>query len=141
MIILDTNVISELMRVELHENVFAWLNNQVRKQVFVTSISLFEIRYGIENLNPSKRREALTHAFDQFMREGIETRVLSFDGRAAEQAATLTVQRKAQGRVTGERDTFIAAITLCNDATLATRNVRDFDDLQLKLVNPWSYAP
>ena len=136
MIILDANVISELMRDELHMNVFAWLNSQLRKQVFVTSISLFEIRYGSESLRPSRRRGSLDHAFDVFMREGIGPRTLSFDGRAAERAAVLTAKRKAQGRTAGERDTFIAAITLCHDATLATCNMRDFDDLSMKLVNP-----
>lgn len=138
MIILDTNVISELMRVELQDNVLAWLNNQPRKQVFVTSISIYEVRYGIETLSAGKRRDFLDRAFDQFLREGIETRILSFDGRAAEKAANLAARRRAEGRAAGERDTFIAAITICHGATLATRNTRDFDDLPLTLVNPWT---
>ncbi|QKE37964.1 type II toxin-antitoxin system VapC family toxin [Ferrovum myxofaciens] len=141
MIILDTNVISALMQQQPDPLVVAWLNDQPAESIWISSITVFEARYGIALLASGQRKEMLQERFDQLVQEDLENRVLQFDANAASRAALLAAQRKEQGRPVDMRDTFIAGISLARRATLATRNLRHFDDLPITVVNPWAEKP
>ena len=138
MILLDTNVLSALMRRNSDPSVIAWLDNQPQSSIWTTSITLMEIRYRLETLPPGKRRNLIRRAFDIVLRDEIQDRFASFDAAAAEQAADLMARRKSQGRPMDLRDTMIAAIALSTRATIATRNVAHFAYLKVPVVNPWN---
>lgn len=137
MIILDTNVLSALMRSEPDAAVVSWLDEQVPESIWITSITLFEARYGLALLPQGARRQLLTARFDDLLVSDFENRVLLFDQPAARQAADLAAQRKFAGRPVDMRDTFIAGIALARKARIATRNIRHFDDLPVTVINPW----
>ncbi len=136
MIILDTNIISACMRQTPDEAVLAWLDSQPSEHIWITSITVLEVRYGIYLLTPSKRRTALEEAFDAMLHHDLQNRILPFDTEAAEATAALTIQRKERGQIVDLRDSQIAGIALSRNATLATRNIRHFDDTSLTLINP-----
>nr|VFK17919.1 MAG: hypothetical protein BECKLPF1236B_GA0070989_112813 [Candidatus Kentron sp. LPFa] len=136
MIILDTNVLSALMRDRPDPGVVSWLNGQPAQSVWITAITLFETRFGLALLPDGKRRKLLEGRFSMLLEEDLEGRVLIFDESAADQAATLASDRKKSGRVVDMRDTFIAGIVLARRAALATRNTRHFEDLP-RVINPW----
>ncbi len=138
MIILDTNVLSALIQQQPDAHAAAWLDRQPAELVWITSVTLFEARYGLALLASGKRQKDLQQRFVQLLQEDLENRVLQFDAGAAAQAAHIAAARKARGRPVDMRDTFIAGIVLALRATLATRNLRHFDDLPVNLVNPWS---
>ena len=137
MIILDTNVLSALMRSEPDTAVVNWLDGQVAETIWITSITLFEARYGLALLPEGARRQQLTARFDDLLLSDFENRVLLFDQPAARQAADLAARRKRVGRPVDMRDTFIAGIALARKAQIATRNTRHFDDLPGMVINPW----
>ena len=137
MIILDTNVLSALMREAPDTPVVEWLDRQPAESVWITSITLFEARLGIALLPKGRRRQTLETVFAQLLQEDLENRVLDFDSAAAIEAASLAATRKKGGRPVDMRDTQIAGIALARRATLATRNIRHFQDLKIPLVNPW----
>lgn len=137
MIILDTNVISALMRKEADPAVVAWLDGQPGDSVWITAISLFETRLGLALLAKGRRRQTLEAAFDRLLKEDLESRVLDFDSPAAIEAALLAAERQRSGRPVDMRDTQIAGIALARRATLATGNVRHFADLKVPVVDPW----
>lgn len=137
MIILDTNVLSALMRQAPETSVVAWLDRQPAESVWITSITLFEARLGLALLPKGRRRQTLEGAFAQLLQEDLENRVLDFDSAAATEAASLAAERQKAGRPVDMRDTQIAGIALARRATLATRNVRHFQDLNVPVVNPW----
>ncbi|MDP2067233.1 MAG: type II toxin-antitoxin system VapC family toxin [Burkholderiaceae bacterium] len=137
MIILDTNVLSALMQQQPDPQVVAWLDDQPAESIWLSSITLFEARYGLALLAPGQRKNLLQERFGQLLQDDLQNRVLLFDANAATQAAQLAADRKARGRPVDMRDTFIAGIALARRATLATRNVRHFDDLSVPVVNPW----
>jgi toxin FitB len=137
MIILDTNVLSALMRHMPDKNVVAWLDQQPRTSIWTTSVTLLEVRYGLQILTTGKRRSALVEAFDGMLNK-IDHRVLPFDAAAAEQAGDLMASRRKKGRPGDLRDTMIAGIVLAQHATLATRNTAHFDDLSVPLIDPWT---
>jgi len=137
MIILDTNVLSALMLSEPDIVVYSWLDRQARTSVWTTSVTILEIRYGLAAM-PAGRRRTDRHAlFQRVVEEKLEHRVLAFDLAAAEEAAVLMATRRRGGRVRDLRDTMIAGIALAQHATLATRNVRHFDDIGVPVVDPW----
>ena len=136
MIILDTNVLSALMQQQPDPLVVAWLDDQPAESIWISSITLFEARYGLALLASGQRKNLLQERFDQLLQEDLENRVLLFDANAADQAAQLAAQRKQRGRPVDMRDTFIAGIALARRATLATRNLRHFDDLSIPVVDP-----
>lgn len=138
MIILDTNVLSALMRPQPETVVLKWLDNQPKSSIWTTSITLMEIRYGIEIMPSGRRRERMTEELEAVLREEIAERYLVFDITAAERSAELMALRKMSGRAVDLRDTLIAGVALANRATLATRNTSHFEDLELPLVNPWT---
>ena len=134
---LDTNVLSALMQHQPDAQVVAWLDRQPAESIWISSITLFEARYGLALLAPGQRQSLLQERFDQLVQDDLEGRVLVFDADAAGQAARLAADRKARGRPVDIRDTFIAGIALARRATLATRNTRHFDDLFVPVINPW----
>ena len=138
MIILDTNVLSALMRKLPEAPVVAWLNSQPAESVWITSITLFEARFGLALLPSGRRRQTLEAAFARLLKEDLENRVLDFDSAAATEAASLAAARQRSGRPVDMRDTQIAGIALARHATLATRNVRHFGDLKISIVDPWA---
>ena len=137
MIILDTNVLSALMQKAPEARVIAWLDRQPTESVWITSITLFESRLGLALLPKGRRRQTLEAAFSRLLKEDLENRVLDFDGDAATEAALLAAERQKTGRPVDMRDTQIAGIALARHATLATRNVRHFQDLKVPVVDPW----
>jgi predicted nucleic acid-binding protein len=138
MIILDTNVLAALMRTVPEVSVVAWLNRQPAESVWITSITLFEARFGLALLPSGRRRQALEAAFARMLKDDLENRVLDFDSAAATEAASLAATRQKNGRSVDMRDTQIAGIALARRATLATRNVRHFGDLNISVVDPWA---
>ena len=138
MIILDTNVLSALMRLEPDPPVLRWLDLQAPQSIWITRITLFESRLGLALVPDGRRRRALESAFARLLDEDLENRVLPFDSDAALQAATLAAQRQRTGRTVDIRDTQIAGIAQARRATLATRNLRHFEGLTTPVLNPWS---
>jgi predicted nucleic acid-binding protein len=138
MIILDTNVLAALMRTVPEVSVVAWLDRQPAESVWITSITLFEARFGLALLPSGRRRQALEAAFARMLKDDLENRVLDFDSAAATEAASLAATRQKNGRSVDMRDTQIAGIALARRATLATRNVRHFGDLNISVVDPWA---
>ncbi len=137
MIILDTNVLSELMRDTPDPLVLDWLDRQPSKSVWTSCISLMEIRFGILRMPEGKRRERMLEEFEVILREEIEERYAPFDAAAAAQTAALMVLRNHQGRPMEYRDAMIAGTALSANAALVTRNTAHFSDLGVKLFNPW----
>ncbi len=137
MIVLDTNVISALMRKEPDKPVVSWLDAQPAASLWITSITVMEIRFGLQTMPKGRRQHALLKAFDLMLKNMIEGRIASFDAEAGIHAAELMAQRKRAGRPAEVRDTMIAGIVLANRATLATRNTRHFQDLPLSVISPW----
>jgi predicted nucleic acid-binding protein len=137
MIILDTNVLSAIMRSEPDAAVARWLDEQSAESIWITSITLFEARLGIALLPRGKRQRALESAFGQLLEVDLENRVLDFDGTAAAEAATLAAARQRAGRPVDFRDTLIAGIAIARRATIATRNVKHFHGLKVPVIDPW----
>ena len=137
MIILDTNVLSALMRQVPEAPVVAWLDRQPTESIWITSITLFEARLGLALLPKGRRQQTLEAAFARLLEEDLENRVLDFDSAAATEAASLAAQRQKTGRPVDMRDTQIAGIALARRATLATRNARHFENLNVPVVDPW----
>lgn len=137
MIILDTNILSALMRQAPEAAVVHWLDRQPADSVWITSVTLFEVRLGLAILPRGRRRHALESAFEQLLAEDLEDRVLAFDSAAAAESASLAAERQKAGRPVDFRDTQIAGIAHSRRATLATRNTRHFQDLRVAVVNPW----
>lgn len=137
MIILDTNVVSAMMRKPADAAVIAWLDRQPGESIWITSVTLFEARLGLALLPNGKRRHALESAFARVLEEDLANRVLDFDTGAAIEAAQLAARRQRGGRPVDIRDTQIAGIALARRATLATRNARHFADLEVEVIDPW----
>jgi predicted nucleic acid-binding protein len=138
MIILDTNVLSALMRSTPDTAVVEWLDRQPAESIWITSATLFEAHLGIALLPKGRRQRALAAALDQLLSEDLENRVLDFDSGAALEAAALAAVRQRGGHPVDMRDTQIAGIALARKASVATRNVRHFEDLRVPIVNPWA---
>ncbi|MGB8011934.1 MAG: type II toxin-antitoxin system VapC family toxin [Terriglobales bacterium] len=137
MIILDTNVLSALMRQVPDQSVVDWLDGQPRTSVWTTSVTVLEIQFGLQILVAGRRRTLLNQAFEELL-DRIGQRVATFDLAAAGQASDLMAARHRKGRPGDLRDTMIAGIALAHHATLATRNTSHFEDAALPLVNPWA---
>jgi predicted nucleic acid-binding protein len=137
MIVLDTNVLSALMRQTPDAQVVAWLDRQPRISIWTTSVTILEIRFGLQIMPAGKRRTALLHAFEAML-EKLGGRIASFDDAAAREAAGLIVSRHKKGRPVDLRDAVIAGIVLAHHATLATRDTAHFGDIAADVVNPWA---
>ncbi|MEW5421258.1 type II toxin-antitoxin system VapC family toxin [Amorphus sp. 3PC139-8] len=137
MIVLDTNVVSELMRPAPDPSVIEWVAARPRRTLFTTTITQAEILYGIELLADGRRRDALAGAATAIFAEEFAGRVLPFDQAATGHFARIAAERRRAGRPITSFDALIAAITRAAGAGLATRNLADFEGLGLALVNPW----
>jgi toxin FitB len=138
MIVLDTNVVSALMRGEPDPFVVSWLDGLPTESIWTTSVTVFEIRLGLEILAEGRRRRQLEDAFAKALEEDFEGRVLPFDQVAAQAAGRIAAERRRAGRTVEIRDIQIAGIVNIRKATLATRNTRHFEGCGLVLVDPWS---
>ncbi|MBW4092989.1 MAG: type II toxin-antitoxin system VapC family toxin [Proteobacteria bacterium] len=138
MILLDTNVLSALMRTVPDATVVAWLDRQPRVSVWTTAVTVLEIRHGLALLPAGRRREALASGFARLVDTLLDRRVAPFDAAAAERAAELLAARARGGRPAELRDTMIAGIAEACRATIATGNMRYFGDLTVPVVDPWA---
>ena len=138
MIILDTNVLSELMRSEPNRSVFVWTAAQPRSSLYTTSINVAEILYGIATLPPGRRRSTLADLAGAMFAEDFAQRVLPFDDQAAAHYADIVVSRRQQGRPIEAFDAQIAAIAMVARADLATRDTGGFSGCGLSLIDPWT---
>ncbi len=137
MILLDTNVLSALMRREPDQAVVTWLDEQPSESIWTTSITVFEVRMGLDLLTKGRRRSRLEQEFDRLLAQDLDGRVQLFDRAAANAAGTIAASRQRAGRTVEIRDVQIAGITSTRKATLATRNVRHFEGLGIHLLDPW----
>jgi toxin FitB len=137
MIILDTNVLSALMRQTPETKVVNWLDMQPRTSIWITSVTVLEVRFGLQIMPAGKRRDSLMQAFEELLKK-IGQRVAGFDAEAAQQAADLMASRNKKGTPAELRDTMIAGIVLARHAALATRNTVHFGDLATPVINPWN---
>ena len=140
MIVLDTNVLSALMRVDPDLAVVRWLDGLAPESMWITSITLFEVQFGLDVLPDGERKTARQNAFHQAVYVDMQGRILDFDAPAAAAAGTIAARQRALGRPVDMRDAQIAGIIAARRATLATRNVRHFADTGLALVDPWGAA-
>lgn len=138
MILIDTNVISELMRVEPAPIVLDWFGKHDAADLFISTITEAELRTGVAILPESQRRERLQLALDAMVDQDFQARVLPFDSPAAKAYAEIAAQRRAEGRPIAEADCQIAAIARALGTPVATRNVKDFDGCGIRLINPWN---
>jgi predicted nucleic acid-binding protein len=136
--VLDTNVVSELMRPEPDAAVLAWLNEHAADTLWLNSVVVSELLYGVARLPDGKRRAQLALAVQAMLAEDFSGRVLPFDLEAAVVYADLVAMRERQGQPVDVADAQIAAICLAHGASLATRNTKHFDGLGLMLLNPWA---
>ncbi len=138
MIILDTNVVSELIRPVPSEEVIRWVAAQPPLLLYTTSITQAEMLYGMEILTKGKKKRELEAALGGMFDQDFRDRVLSFDSGCAKFFAEVAAARKMLGRPISQFDAQIAAIARNRKAVLATRNISDFSGCGLKLVNPWA---
>ncbi|MBV8210413.1 MAG: type II toxin-antitoxin system VapC family toxin [Burkholderiaceae bacterium] len=138
MIILDTNVLSEVLRSTPDRRVLAWLKEQSPPSLFTTTVTRGEILYGIRLLPDGKRRRALWDAARAIFNEDFAERVLSFDNDAADAYAEVGASRRAAGRPISQFDAMIAGVARSRGASLATRNAKDFESCGIDVVDPWS---
>jgi toxin FitB len=139
MIVLDTDVLSALMRRELDQTVVAWLDEQPSESVWTSAVTVFEIQFGLQLLAAGRRRRSLEAAFEASLAEDLDGRVIPFDEEAAHEAAVRAAERRTVGTPVDFRDMEIAGIVASRRATLATRNVRHFQGLGIKIVDPWAH--
>jgi hypothetical protein len=137
-IILDTNVLSALMRDRPDTAVITWLDEQPTESIWTTAITVLEVRTGLELIRASRRRTKLEGAFDQLLRDDLDGRVLAFDTAAANAAGVAVAAAQRRGKSAEIRHCQIAGIALARRATLATRNIRHFEPLGVTVVDPWA---
>jgi predicted nucleic acid-binding protein len=137
MIILDTNVLSELMRPKPSPRVVKWVGNQPQAQLFTTTITEAEIFYGIELLAKGERRGELLEAAEAMFGEDLAGRIFSFESDSARVFSRIAAMRRALGKPISYADAQIAAIAQVRRAKLATRNVEDFQDCGIHVIDPW----
>ena len=138
MIVLDTNVVSEVMRARPDARALRWLDAQSADDLWVTSITVAELLHGIARLPTGRRRRALAQAASEMLTDDLGGRCLDFDARAAVAYAALCAARERSGKPIHMADAQIAAICELHGAALATRNRRDFTGLQITLIDPWA---
>jgi predicted nucleic acid-binding protein len=140
MIILDTNVVSELMRSQPAPQVAGWVRDRDRRELRMTAITLAEIRYGIARLPDGRRKQVLLAAADEVF-SAFADQVLPVDTAAAEHYAVIASSRQRAGKPIAGFDALIAAVCRSQGAALATRNVSDFDGAGIEIVDPWLQSP
>ena len=137
MIILDTNVVSELMLPDPNVLVMDWVAGQAAASMYLSTVSEAELRYGVEILPAGERRNRLLGQVDGMLREDCAGRILPFDSTAAQAYAVIAAARRAAGRPINHADCQIAAIARCRGASVATRDVNGFEGSGIEVINPW----
>ena len=137
MFVLDTNVVSELMHSEPMSAVAAWFAEHNAQEMYLTSVTEAELRYGVAIMPLGKRRDELNGVMIHWLEQGFRERILPFDSAAARFYAEIAADRRLRGRPIGEADCQIAAICRSRAALLITRNVRDFSGIGIDIVDPW----
>ena len=140
MIILDTNVVSEPLKLKPDAAVLNWLDAQDPQTLYITTINLAELLAGIELMPAGRKRTALKSALDSQIMPLFDGRVLQFDAKAAAAFAQINANVQSRGAAISFADCAIAGIAKVNTFCVATRNVRDFKNTDLKLINPWDFA-
>ena len=138
MILLDTNVVSELMRAEPAQTVLDWFGRHDAADLFISAVTEAELRTGVAILPEGQRRDRLQLAIDAMIEQDFQARVLPFDSLAAKAYAEIAARHRAAGRPIAEADCQIAAIARAMGAPVVTRNVKDFDGCGIRLINPWN---
>ncbi len=139
-VLLDTNVVSELMRKVPDPVVAVWAAGHRLEDLFFSAVGEAELRYGVAILPTGQRRDTLISDIERMLGEAFDGRVLPFDSGAARAYADIAAMRRSAGRPVGPADCQIAAIARSRRMELATRNVRDFDDVGIEVVDPWAAA-
>jgi hypothetical protein len=137
LIVLDTNVLSEMMRLAPDPNVAAWFSVRPATSLFTTTIAQAEILYGLELLSASTRRSRLETAVHELFAIDFAGRILTFDQAAAQAYAEIAAARRRAGRPIAQFDAQIAAIARSRDAGVATRDVADFEGCGINVIDPW----
>ncbi len=137
MIVLDTNVVSELLRSAPATQVEAWLSAQDGAMVYFTAVGEAELRHGVAILPAGRRRTALASAIENILEEDFRDRILPFDRAAARAYAAIAAKRRAAGRPISQFDCQIAAIARAHEADVATRNTGDYEGCGIKVIDPW----
>ncbi len=137
MIVLDTNVVSEWLRPTPSDAVIEWVSRQMPTDLYLSTITEAEMRYGVEILPAGRRRDKLLNAMEAMFREDFAGRILPFDRAAAQAYATIAASRRTAGQPIRHADCQIAAIAHSSGSSVATRNVRDFEDCGVRVINPW----
>jgi len=140
MVLLDTNVISEILKPQPAGSVLGWLSTFARSQVFTTSVTQAEILYGVALLPPGQKRNRLLKAVHEVFSEVLGERILAFDTTCAPAYAEIAANRRSLGRPISQLDAQIGAIALTHGLRLATRNTCDFEECGILLVNPWELS-
>ena len=138
MLVVDTNVASELMRPSPTPSVVAWIAERDASAMYLTAVSEAELRFGVAILPAGKRRTDLEAAMRRWLEIGFADRILPFDSASARAYAEIAADRRGAGRPIGEADCQIAAISRSRGATLVTRNVRDFEGTGVDVLDPWT---
>lgn len=141
MILLDTNVVSELMKTRPAESVLAWLNGQASEKFYLSAVTIGEIAYGLRILPDGKRRSGLRERFERFVALAFDQRVLSYDEAAGRIYGELMGDRKDLGLPMSVPDGQIAAIARRDHLAIATRNVLDFEHCGIEVINPFEFTP
>ena len=136
--LLDTNVVSELMRESPEPAVARWVSGHPVEDLFLSAVSEAELRYGAAILPLGRRRETLFFKIEAMLRDAFDDRILPFDGDAARTYGHIAAARRSVGRPVASTDCQIAAIAAARRMRLATRNVRDIEDMGIEIVNPWA---
>jgi len=140
MVVIDTNIVSELMRAEPSAEVLAWMDDRQARELFVAAVTEAEVRTGIALLPEGRRRRGLAEACERTFGSLFAGRVLPFDGDAARAYAEIASARRVLGRPVSQADCQIAAIARSCGMAVATRNIRDFEDMGIEILDPWNTA-
>ena len=140
MFILDTNVVSELMRPAPDPAIASWVAERATSRLFLTAVTEAELRFGLAVMPPGKRREGLATGLERMLKTGFANRVLPFDSGAARAYAGIAAAQRQLGRPIAQADCQIAAIAHARGMAVATRNVRDFEQMEIEIFNPWEGA-
>ena len=136
--VFDTNVLSELMRPAPNTAITSWVAEQTTSTLYLTAVSEAELRYGLAIMPPGRRRDGLAQGLERMLRTGFANRILPFDSSAAYTYAEIAAARRALGRPMPEANCQIAAIARSRDIAVVTRNVRDFADTGIGVIDPWT---
>ena len=140
MLVVDTNVLSELMRPTPNAAIASWIAEHATSSLHITAVSEAELRFGLAIMPPGRRRDGLAEGLERMLRTGFANRVLPFDSAAASAYAEIAAARRAMGRPMPEADCQIAAIARSRGMAVLTRNVRDFADAGIDVIDPWTDA-